>query len=327
MVYPGHWDGGRFGRLIWPKVQQVVMGEAGVARPAVGVQDVEGRPPAGWTGAIARDDHLRSLANHVPAKPDPRRPGQLQPDSSRLADGGADATPRGGLAGALEAGRLEARRFEDEERDPGSAREGGKAAESIGESRFRGVLPGAWRRVWQPARQVDDEEVNRPAREECAGDRETLLRFHRGQHDQPLGLDAARDGLDRIQGLRQVQPGDDGAGRLRLRRESEREGGPPAGGIAPQRHAHAPWHAPRTEDGVQLREPRREDPIGVRQPPRCPSRIRVSERLQRHGCERADDIAGIPGRGRSPARSKRREGCVQVRGGSRHALSIEQTFE
>lgn len=322
-MYPGHWDGGCCGGC----AEKVITGEAGVAGPSVGVQDPEGRPPAGWTGAIARDDHLRSLADHVTAEPDPRCPGQLQPDPGRLAHGGADATADLRLATPPEARWLEARRLEDQERDAGTARECRKAPEPIGESRLRGPLPGTRRRARQSGRQVDDQEVHGPAREERAGDREALLGVHRGQHDQPLRLDPARDGLDRIQGLRQVQPGDDGAGRLRLRREPQRERGPAAGGIATEGHAHAPGHAPGTEDGVQLREPRREDAIGVRQPARGASGIRIAGRLEGHGRERADDLAGVPGRGRTPARPKRREGCVQVRRGSRHGPSIEQMFE
>ena len=347
-MYPGHWDGG--GWLIWPFrcvatcvrlahalgvrslpglgralpsgqlnqppiVEQLVAAEAGVAWASVGVQDPKGRPPAWWTGAIARDDHLRSLADHVPAEPDPRSTGQLQPDAGRLADRGADAGLRFELAAALEAGRLE-----DHERDAGTARECGKAPESIGESRLRAnpAPAGTGRRLGQAGGQVDDEEVHCPTREERAGDREALLGLRGGQHDQPLRLDPASDGLDRIQGLGQVQPGHDGAGRLRLSGESQRERGPPARGVTPKRHAHPPGQAAGAEDRIQLREARRKDPIRVRLVAGSTSRIRVTRRPQRHRCQRSDDVAGIPGRRRTPARPKGRQGCVQVHRGSRH---------
>ena len=112
--------------------EEVVAAEAGVARPSVGVQDPEGRSPAGWAGAVARDHHLRSLADHVPAEPDPRSTGQLQPDPGRLADRTGQAASRVGLA----TGR-DARRLQHDEGDPGPARQRGEPPESIGESRSR----------------------------------------------------------------------------------------------------------------------------------------------------------------------------------------------
>jgi hypothetical protein len=76
--------------LIWlnqpPVKEQLVAAEAGVARPSVGIQDPEGRSPARRSGAITRDHHLRSLADDVPAEPDPRSTGQLQTDAGCLAD-------------------------------------------------------------------------------------------------------------------------------------------------------------------------------------------------------------------------------------------------
>ena len=90
--FPGHWDhGGWLGRLIWPRVQEALPTEAGVALTAVGVQDLEGRSTTRWAGPVTGDDHLRSLADHVPAEPDPRSTGQLQPDAGRLADGRREA--------------------------------------------------------------------------------------------------------------------------------------------------------------------------------------------------------------------------------------------
>lgn len=322
-MYPGHWDGG--GWLIWPPIaEQVVAAKAGVARPSVGVQDPEGRPPAGWAGAIARDDHLRSLADHVPAEPDPRSTGQLQPDAGRLANCRGQATLHVRITTAHDA-----RRLQHEEADPGTARERGEPSESIGESRSRaGLRPRAG--TPQPGRQIDDQQVHRPARQERAGDRKALLGIGGSQHDQPLRPDPAGDRLDRIQRSGQVQPGHDRAGRLRLRREPQRERRPPTRCIAAQRHAHAPRHAAGTEDGIELREAGREDPIGIGLPARRTWRaagIGIARRLERHRRERTDDLTGIPGRGRTPPRPEGRERRVQVRRRSRHTLSIEQMFE
>jgi len=73
--FPGHWDhGGKvvggLGKEPVP-LQEARPTEAGVALTAVGVQDLEGRSAARWAGPVTGDDHLRSLADHVPAEPDP----------------------------------------------------------------------------------------------------------------------------------------------------------------------------------------------------------------------------------------------------------------
>ena len=111
-------EGGGIGRGLVG--EEVVAGEAGVALTALRVEDPEGRPPARRAVAVAGDQHLRSLADDVASEPDPRSPGELEPDPGRLGDGGREATG--------EPGRLE----DDEERlrPPG---EGGQPAESIGD--------------------------------------------------------------------------------------------------------------------------------------------------------------------------------------------------
>src|SRR5688500_3423442 len=130
MVLPGHWDhGGWLGRALRldqlnrPRVQEALAAEAGVALAAVGVQDLEGRPAAGWPGPVTGDDHLRSLADHVPAEPDPRSTGQLQPDPGRLADGRRHATSSETASGARpRTARHRSRwRLEHDEGDPRTA--------------------------------------------------------------------------------------------------------------------------------------------------------------------------------------------------------------
>jgi hypothetical protein len=155
---PGHWDGGgwlirpfrgvatfaglaharrvrsrtrlgralRSGRLNQPQLRFVAeeagSAEAGVALAAVGIEDPERGSPARWAGPIAGDDHLCSLPDDVPAEPDPRSAGQLQPDAGRLADGGSETSARG-----------RPRRLEHDERDSGPARERGHSGEAIRE--------------------------------------------------------------------------------------------------------------------------------------------------------------------------------------------------
>ena len=102
----------RSGQLNRPRIQQFVAAEAGVALTAVRVEDPEGRPAARWAGPVAGDQHLRSLADHVSAEPDPRPTGKFQANPGRFADR-AGETP-----GSPSVGRLE-----DDEADPGSPRQ------------------------------------------------------------------------------------------------------------------------------------------------------------------------------------------------------------
>ena len=83
---PGHWDDG--GELGVERLdEELGVAEAGVALSAVGIENSQRRPPPRWAGAIARDDHLRSLADDVAPEPDPRPTGELEADPGRLADG------------------------------------------------------------------------------------------------------------------------------------------------------------------------------------------------------------------------------------------------
>jgi hypothetical protein len=310
---PGR-GGGRETRL----GEQRVVAETGVPIPAVGVEDPECRPPAGRTDPAPVDDDLGRLTDDIPAQSDPGAPGQLQPDPGPLPD-------RGGHRAN------EPRRLQDEEADPGPSCQRGEPAEPFSEAC----------RALRPGRQVQDEEVHRPTGEERAGDRETLVRARRGEDHQPFRLDPAGHGLDRIERVREIQPGDDRPARLRLRREAERDRGPPAREVPAQREAHPAREAARPEDGVQVREAGGEDA--------CPIRAWHGGRgwhggaRRGHGCrhrrgchrERSHDdrrpaTGGLPEgarRGRSPARSQGREGRRHVRGKGRHEPSIEHLFE
>ena len=280
------------------------MAEAGVALASVGIEDSEGRSTARWAGPVAGDDHLRSLADHVPAEPDPRSPSQLEPDAGRLADGGRQAAS-------------DARRLQHHERDAGPTGERRQPSESICE------------RPGQASRQVDHQQVHRPTRQERPGDRQPLLGIRRRQDDEPLRPDPSRDRLDRVERRCQVQPGDDRAGGLGLGGESQRQRRPAARGVTAHRHAHPPRHATGPEDGIELGKAGRVDPIGISRVIWVPAGLgaRLAGVLERHGGERPDHIAHEPGGGCTPARSQGREGCAQVRRGSSHAFSIEHLFE
>ena len=244
---PGHWvDGGiDVGRLIWPfrgvaafagLAQERLAPQAGVSLAAVRIEDSERRPPAGWAGPVTGDDHLRSLADDVPPEANPRSTGQLETDSRRLADGSGH-------------GRDEPRRLQDHERDSGPSGQRREPAEAVGDARG----------AFDARLEIDDEEIHRPAREQRAGDRETLVRVARREDHEPLRPDAASDGLHRIEGRREVHPGHDRARGLGLRDEPQGERRPATREITPEREAHPAGQAAGPEDRVEGREPGRED--------------------------------------------------------------------
>jgi len=267
--------------------------EAGVALTAVGVEDPEGRPPAGRSGAVAGDDDLGGLADDVPPEADPGPPGELEADPRPLPD-------RGGHR------RDEPGRLEDEEADPRPPGERGETAEAIREPC----------RPLRPGRQVHDEEVHGPAGQERARDREPFLRAGRSEDDEPFRADAAGHGLDRVEGVGEIQPGHDRAARLRRRGEPEGERGPPAREVALEREAHPARQPAGSQDPVQLRESGREDACrigstevrGRRTDPAV--RIELDGRGER---ERARHLPRGARRGRAPARSKGRQGRRHVR--------------
>ena len=190
---------------------------------------------------------LRAITTSV-ACPTTSRPSRIHDSPSELEADPRPLPDRGGHRAG------EPRWFEDEEGDPGPAGQGGEPAEPIGEP--RGALGTGW--------QVDDEEVHGPARQERSGHREALIRLGRREDDEPFRPDPAGHGLDRIEGIGEVQPGDDGAARLGLRGEPQGDRRPPAGEVAAQGEAHAARQAAGPEDGVERREAGGVDAGGIR---------------------------------------------------------------
>lgn len=164
-------------------------GEAAVALPAVGVEDPELRPSPRRPESVAGDRHLRPLADDVTTEPDPRSAGQLEAEAGRFGDG------RGETAG--QAGRLE----RDEER-LGPPGQGDKATKPVGDLRMG-------RAGIRMRRQIEDEEIDRPSREERAGDRQPFVERRRREDDEPIEPDPASDGFDWIERPGHVEPGDD----------------------------------------------------------------------------------------------------------------------
>ena len=278
--------------------EEGVVAQARIPVPAIGIEDPERGPPAGWPGPAATDHDLGGLADHVPSQSNPGPSGEFQANARPLPDRGCHALHEPG-------------RFEDEEADPRPAGQRGQPAQTIREA--CGTLG--------PGRQVQDQEINRPAGQERAGDRQALVRARRRDDHQPFGLDAAGHRLDRIERLGQIQPGDDGPAGLCLGGQPEGDRGPAARQVPAQRQAHSARQAAgqpaRAEDRVEVRKTRREDPRSVRLPERarCRVRIRVGD-----GCERPDHLPDGARRGRSPARSQGRQGRRHVRGKGRHQV-------
>ena len=198
--------------------QQGVPGETRVPLAALGVEDPERRPPTRRAVAVVGDERFGALADDVAAQADPRPAGQLEPDAGRLVDRGREA---GAGAG----------RIEDQQQGLRPPGERGQPMEPVGDP-ARLVGPGQ-----AAARQVEDEQVDRAAGEQRARDAQSLVEGGRGDDDQPLEPDAARDGLDRVEAARQVQPGDDRALRLGLGGDPQGERGAAARAVAADRDA------------------------------------------------------------------------------------------
>ena len=273
----GRRQAGRRGRLDdgrWV-AQQLVADEARVPGAALRVQDLEVRAPARRPVVVARHRHRAALPHHVPAQADPAGPLQLEAQAARLLDGGRQPPP-------------ERVRLHDHEQRPRAPRECREPAQPVAHAHA------ADRRV--PAvGQVDDEEVHRPGREERSREGEGLLEVDGGEHDEPFRADPAGDGLHGIEGPGEVQPGDDRARRLRLRREPQGESGLARRSVPAQGDrggARQPAHA---EDGVEGGEPRGHDtPVRVR---RRLGRTRRGDRPQRDQLGTVD-VVRIVGRHR-----------------------------
>ena len=210
----------------------------------------------------------------------------------------------------------QARRLEGDEERLRAAGEGGEPAEAIGDL-------GGGRAGIRARRQVDDEEVDRAAGEERAGDRQAFVERVRGQDDEPVKPHAAGDGLDRVEAPGEIQPGDDRAVDLGLCREPEGEGRLAGARLAAEGDARTARQAARTEDRIERREAGPDDPLRTAATGRFAGedrlRFLVRERRRR---QRPDD----PRSCRAPACLEGRQSSRHVRGERRHRPTIEQMF-
>ena len=170
---------------------------AGTAIALLGVPDLELYTAAGRPVPVLGNGHRCALSNHVAPNPDPAVALELEPDAGHL---GERATER-----AREAGRLQ---HEETRADPPRMRR-----ETPQEPLARGR---------QTRRQIDDEQVDRAPRQQGPGEAQPLNRIRRPEDDEPAQVDPARSRLERVEGVREVEPGNDRAGGLDLGNGAQR---------------------------------------------------------------------------------------------------------
>ena len=288
--------------------EEIRVAETAVPLATLGVEDPELRPSARRSVAAAGHERLGPLADDVPPEPDPRPPRQLQPQSGRFGDGGREP---GQQTGWLEG---------DEERlgPAGETRQATQPLADLGQARARVRSRG----------QIDHEDVDRAAGEEHAGDRQALVERVGGQDDEPIEPDAARGGLDRIEGSGEVEPGDDRAVGLGFGDEPQGEGGGTGRRRAAESDAGRAWEPARPQDRVERRKAGPDDPLDA------------SSRL---ACGRGGELGWVVGRlGRerrrgqrphdprscgTPSRLEGRQSSRHVRGEAGHRIArLEHLF-
>ena len=195
--------------------QQLAPGQAGIAQPALRVQDPQLRRPPGRPEAIPRHADLCPLPHHVSPQPDPRPPAQLQPQRGDLGQGAGQGGPAGPAARARAAGR----------RPSEPAPPAGRSRSRQRRGRYPGSHPGPG--TAGPAAAGPPSVL-----EEHRRHRQRLLERARRQDDQPVQLHAPGHGLDRIQAPGQVQVGGYPARGLGLGDGPQRQRGLAAGAVA-----------------------------------------------------------------------------------------------
>ena len=293
---------------------------------------------------VPGDHHLRPLADDVTTQPDPRPTSKLQSQSDGFPECVRDTL-------------REARRLQHDEQATRQARERGETMEAVrdagrpvtGRSRpVTGRSRPVGARVLRAENrgQIHQEHVHRPALQDRTRDAETFLQRLRRQDHEPLQPDAARNGLNGIEGAGQVQPGDDGAAGLGLRDQAQRQGGLAAGCVSVHGDAGQPGNAARPQDGVQGSETGTDDapvmdlPRAIRRPiverPGCRLRlnrpiilVRPAEWNRGESADRAClvAIADRPRSCRTPASLERGESGSDLGRGSGHSHIIEHMFD
>jgi len=296
--------------------------EAGIALATLRVEDPELRSPPRRPEAVADDHHLRSLADDVPAEPDPGPSGELQPEAGRLPE-------------RLSKARREVRRLEEDEHRVGAPGEGGEAMEPVGKRRGTTVrhatTAGSSTPIIRPerplpgTREIDEEQVDRATLDERPGHRQAVVDRIWRQDDEPFEPDASGGRLDRIEAPGEIEVGDDRAARLGLGRETQRQRRLAARQVPTNGHARTSGHAPGADDRIERGEAGPDDPAVVRSPDRerrsrCTGDFRHRQGDGGQGADYLTDLADSPRSCRTPACLQGRQGGRHVRGWSGHGL-------
>jgi hypothetical protein len=243
------WRGGRhepgLGHWRHEPGQEPRPAQAGVPGAALRVQDLEGCATTRRPVAVARDGGLAALPDNVPPEADPARSPQLQPQAARLLHGRGERP-------------VQCVRLQHDEQRPGTPGQRREPAQPV-------PYPRSGNRGVSTVRQVQDQQVHGPGREQRPGQRERLLEIRGRQDHEPLRADPARDGLHGVERPREIQPRDDRPARLRLRGHPEGHRGLARGRVPAQRDRGGTRQPARAQEGVQRGEPRGDDaPVQVR---------------------------------------------------------------
>jgi len=207
--------------------------QAGIAQPALRVQDPQLRRSPGRRKPIPRHEGLGPLPNHISAQSNPRPPTQLQ-------------SQRRDLGKRARQGRRKTRRLQNQQLNAGSSGQRSQSAEALDQIRRRYGRP-----LQRPHRQVQQQQIHGSVLEEHRRHCQRFLQRARRQDDQPVQLDSPRHGLNRIQASGQIQIRHDPARRLSLSSGLQREGRLAAGSITVQGSGRGAWQAAQPKDRVQ----------------------------------------------------------------------------
>jgi hypothetical protein len=305
--------------------QKLAPRQAGIAQPALRVENSQFRRPARRPEPIPCHANLGSLPYHVSPQSNPRSTAQLQPQRSDLAE----STRQGGR---------KARRLQNEQLHAGSTGHRSQSTESIRQFRCRNPCS-----LHRPGLEVQQQQVDGSILEEHRRHGQRLFQRIRRQNHQPVELDAPSHSFDRIQTPGQVQVRHDPAGGLGLSHRLQRERRLAAGPIAMEGGGRGERQTAQPEDLIQgakaggyrsIRSDRgnTRSVRHARHARHARQILRIVARPRRY-CQRPHDLGsprlGSVGASNAPARScptqavpEGRQSGLDVRWRGRHGTSI-----
>jgi hypothetical protein len=294
--------------------QKLASRQASIAQPTFRIQDLQLGRAAGRPKSVACDADLRPLADHVPAKPNPRPTTQLQPQRRDLNQ---DARQ----------GRGKVRWLQHQELNTGSTRKRSQSVESLGQDGRRKPGSAQW-----PIRQVQQQQIDGSILQQHCRHSQRFLERDRREDDEPLELDPASNRLYRVKASGKIQIRHDPAGRLGLSHGLKRQRRLAAGPFAVDGSGCSARQPAQSEDRIQGPKAGRDGSIRrARQTTRYarqPLRAEVRTRPWRYS-QRAHDLGSPRWASYTPARScptpaipEGRESRLYLGRRGRHGMSI-----